>query len=114
MTYYLLSTEQPDGPPPAAAELDAIMREVAALEKQMRDAGVLVFNGHLHPPEKATVVRADDGDVRTAKGPYREGSEHVGGISVIDVPDRDAALDWAARMVRATTLPVEVRPFQGD
>jgi len=44
-------------------------------------------------------------------GPFVEGKEYLGGITIIDVPDLDAALGWAARITRATTLPIEVRPF---
>ena len=47
-------------------------------------------------------------------GPYVEGKEHVGGFIVIDAPDLDAALAWGARPPRATTLPIEVRPFQDE
>jgi hypothetical protein len=47
-------------------------------------------------------------------GPYTEGKEHVGGFTVVDAPDLDAALGWAARLAEATSLPIEVRPFLGD
>lgn len=114
MRYYLLSTEQPDAAPPESDDLGAIMRDVAALEQEMKAAGVWVFNGHLHPPNAATVVRATGDDVLTTDGPYAESKEYVGGISVIKVPDLDTALQWARKMARASTLPVEVRPFQGE
>ena len=45
-------------------------------------------------------------------GPFIEGKEHLGGFSIIDVPDLDAALAWGRRLSRATTLPIEVRPFR--
>jgi hypothetical protein len=45
-------------------------------------------------------------------GPFVEGKEHLGGFTVIKAPDLDAALAWGAKMAKATTLPVEVRPFQ--
>ena len=44
-------------------------------------------------------------------GPFIEGKEHVGGFLVIDVPDLDAALEWGRKLVKATTIPIEVRPF---
>jgi len=47
-------------------------------------------------------------------GPFAEGKEQVGGFTIIQVPDLDAALAWGERLARATTLPVEVRPFQGE
>jgi hypothetical protein len=73
-----------------------------------------VFAGGLHPPSTATVVRVKDGDVLTTDGPFAEGKEHIGGFVVIKADDLDAALGWAGRMARATTLPIEVRPFRDE
>jgi hypothetical protein len=48
-------------------------------------------------------------------GPYVEGKEHIGGLSIIQAADLDAALDWARKLARAlVVLPVEVRPFQDE
>ena len=47
-------------------------------------------------------------------GPYAEGKEHIGGFIVIKAPDLDAALEWARKTARVITLPIEVRPFQGE
>jgi hypothetical protein len=110
---YLLAIYQPEGPPPAPEVLGPIMRDVAALDREMRDAGVWVFAGGLHPASTATVVRARDGDVLLTDGPFAEGKEHLGGFTVIAAPDLDAALQWGSRLAAATTLPVEVRPLQG-
>jgi len=68
-----------------------------------------VFTGGLHAPSSATVVRADG---MITDGPYLEGKEHIGGIYVITAPDLDAALRWGRKAAAATTLPIEVRPFQ--
>jgi hypothetical protein len=112
MTQYLLSVVQPtDGTPPA--NLDQIMADVNEVDRQMQEAGVWVFAGGLHDPKTATVVRVADGEVLTTDGPYVEGKEHLGGFTIIEAPDLDAALDWGTRLARATTLPIEVRPFQG-
>ena len=113
MTQYLLSVYQPDGPAPDPATLQQIMDDVDAVDTQMRAAGVWVFAGGLHAPDTATVVRSRDGDVLMTDGPYVEGKEHVGGFTVINADDLDAALVWAGRLAGATRLPVEVRPFQG-
>jgi hypothetical protein len=48
----------------------------------------------------------------TTDGPYAEGKEHIGGFWIVEAPDLDRALEWARRAVLATTLPIEVRPFQ--
>ena len=72
-----------------------------------------MFTGGLHSPDSATVVREQEaGDVVMTDGPYLEGKEHVGGLWVIDAPDLDAVLSYAAAATRATGLPIEVRPFQ--
>jgi hypothetical protein len=73
-----------------------------------------VFAGGLHPPSTATVVRVTDGEVLCTDGPFTEGKEHIGGFTVVRAPDLDAALAWGRRLAEATTLPIEVRPFQGQ
>jgi hypothetical protein len=115
MKQYLLSIYQPDGDPPPPEVLDPVMRDVQAVNQELKDAGAWVFSAGLCPPSTATVVRAGDGDVLSTDGPYVEGKEHIGGFTVIRVPDLDAALEWGGKLARALRLlPVEVRPFQGD
>ena len=113
MPHYLMTVVQPsEGPGPEPAELERIMKDVDAVHQELQDAGVWIFGGGLHPPGTATVLRPSDGDVLTTDGPFAEGKEHVGGFSIIDVPDLDEALDWGRKLARATTLPIEVRPFR--
>jgi hypothetical protein len=114
MKHYLLSIYQPDGPPPPEVDLERIMRDVNAVNEEMRAAGVWVFSDGLCDPSTATVVRYENGDTLLTDGPYVEGKEHLGGCCIIAVPDLDAALEWGRRTARATTLPIEVRPFQTD
>ena len=114
MKQYLLSVYQPDGPPPPPEVLGRINRDLDALNQELRAAGAWVFAGGLHPPSTATVVRDRDGEVLVTDGPFAEGKEHIGGFTVLKAPDLDAALAWARRLARATTLPIEVRPFQGE
>ena len=87
------------------------MSDLDTLNAELKAAGAWVFVGGLHPPESATVVRVEGGAQLVTDGPYIEGKEHVGGFSVIEAPDLDAALVWAGKMARATTLPIEVRPM---
>jgi hypothetical protein len=112
MTQYLLSVYQPDGPIPAGAVIEKISHDLDALNEELKAAGAWVFAGGLHPPSTATVVRLKDGDVLMTDGPFAEGKEHLGGFTIIKAPDLDSALAWGRRLARATTLPVEVRPFQ--
>jgi hypothetical protein len=113
MKQYLLSIYQPDGPPPPPEALRKIRGAVDALVQDMKTAGAWVFNGGLHPPGTATVVRHQDPDALMIDGPYTEGKEHIGGICIIQAADLDAALEWGRKTAQATTLPIEVRPFQG-
>ena len=112
MTQYLLSIYQPDGGTPPPEVLAAVGRQLDALNEEIRAAGAWVFARPLHDPSTATVVRVRDGEVLITNGPYVEGKEHIGGFWIVDAPDLDAALGWATRAARATTLPIEVRPFQ--
>jgi hypothetical protein len=113
MKQYLLSIYQPDGDTPPPELLDPIMRDVEAVNAELRAAGAWVFAGGLHPPSTATVVHLKGNEVLTTDGPYIEGKEHIGGFTVIQAPDLDAALEWGRKLARATTLPIEVRPLVG-
>jgi hypothetical protein len=114
MKRYLLSVYQPDGDPPPPEVLDKVMRDLGAWNQELRAAGAWVFTGGLHPASTATVVRLQDGDVVTTDGPFVEGKEHVGGFTIIAAPDLDSALEWGRKLTRVTTLPIEVRPLQGE
>lgn len=118
MAQYLLSVVTPtDGTPPDPAELEGIMARVGALQADQQARGVWVFSGGLDAPATATTVRPGgspgDDEVLLVDGPFAEGKEYLGGFTVIDVEDLDAALEWGRRTVAAIGLPVEVRPFVG-
>ncbi|MFL6095324.1 MAG: YciI family protein [Blastococcus sp.] len=113
MPQYLLTVVEPStGQVPEPEVLEQIMKDVDAVDREMRDAGVWVFAGGLYPPDTATVLRPSGGQVLTTDGPFAEGKEHVGGFSIVDAPDLDAALEWGRKLSLATTLPIEVRPFR--
>jgi len=116
MKQYLLSIYQPDGPVPPKEFLEPIMRNLAALNDDLRRAGAWVFAAGLHPPESATVVRARargaDAELLMTDGPFTEGKEHIGGFTIVEAPDLDAALEWGRKISEATTLPIEVRPVR--
>jgi hypothetical protein len=114
MKHYLLSVIQPDGDIPAPEVLAKVMQDVDAVNQELRAAGAWVFSGGLHAPSTATVVRLRDGEVLMTDGPFAEGKEHIGGFTIIKAPDLDSALEWARKVAGATTLPIEVRPFQGE
>lgn len=112
MRQYLLSIYQPDGAPPPPEVLGPIMRDVSAVVQEMKKAGAWVFSAGLHAADAATVVRHKDGQTLLTDGPFTEGKEHIGGFTVIQAADLDAALVWADQLARATTLPIEVRPVR--
>jgi len=112
MKQYLLSIYQPGGAPEPEA-LAEVMKNLDALNQEMRSAGAWVFAGGLHPPSSATVLRATDDEILVTDGPFIEAKEFLGGFTVIQAPDLDAALTWARRLAGVLKpLAVEVRPFQ--
>ncbi len=94
-------------------EMQRVAGQVGAFNDEVQAAGAWVFAGGLQPATSATVVRSTDGDVSMTDGPFAESKEVLGGFWVIDVPDLDAALEWARKGAAACEGPVEVRPFQG-
>jgi hypothetical protein len=113
MNLYLLSVIEPDGPPPPPEFLAKVMRDVHVVEDEIQAAGAWVFNGALHPPSTATLVRVKEGEPPIiTDGPFVEGKEHIGGFMIVRAPDLDAALAWATKLARAIPLPIEVRPFR--
>jgi hypothetical protein len=116
MAMYLLSVYQPEGPMPAPEFLAQIDKNLQELNQEMRGAGVWVFSGALEAPSTATVVRSprlqgSDAEVLTTDGPFTEAKEYLGGFTIIEAGDLDAALEWGRKLTTATTLPIEVRPF---
>lgn len=77
----------------------------------MQQAGILRAGERLRPTDAATTVRVADGKTQVLNGPYAETKEQLGGFFVIDVPDLDAALSWAARCPGASHGTMEVRPI---
>ena len=115
MTQYLLSVHMVEGQEePSPEELQQMYADVDAVNAKIQADGAWVFGGGLHPADTATVVRVQDGDVVTTDGPFVEAKEQLGGFWIIDVPDLDAALAWAAQATVACRAPVEVRPFQEE
>ena len=114
MTRYMLTVNYPDGgAPPSPAELAEITRDVEAVHARLQAEGSWVFGGALHPASTATVVAPGaGGDVVVTDGPFAESREQIGGFSVVDVDDLDAALAIAADLARACRVPIEARPFQ--
>ena len=84
-----------------------------AVDEEMKAAGVYVFSGGLEE-EDGPVHSADptSGTVLITDGPYVETKEFLGGFAVVDVPDEQTALMWAAKVAEACGWPQEVRRFK--
>jgi hypothetical protein len=78
--------------------------------KAVREAGIFAGGAGLEPPETATTVRLRDGKRLVQDGPYADTKEQLGGFLLINVPDLDTALEWAARYPAGPDGLVEVRP----
>ena len=76
----------------------------------MYPTGIVLSGEALLPPSAATTVRLQDGKRLVQDGPVAATKEQLGGYVVIEVPDLDTALSWAARCPAATSGAVEVRP----
>ena len=102
----------PSGAMTFPEEENADVAEAAhAVIQEAKDAGVYVFAGGLDEDVDPVVV-AVDGTV--TDGTYPETKELSGGFTVVDVPSREAALEWAAKIAVACRCAQEVREFMFD
>ena len=95
------------------AEQEQGIAAYEAYTQALTKAGVLVGVNRLQPSSTATTVRVAKGKSQVLDGPYADSKEQLGGYYVIDVPDLDAAISWAARCPAASHGIVEVRPLWG-
>ena len=91
-------------------ELGQILQAYGAYYDALVEAGAMQGGERLRPAGEATSVRVRNGKTGVLNGPYAETREQLGGYYLIDVPDLDAALSWAARCPGASTGCMEVRP----
>jgi hypothetical protein len=91
-------------------KMDERMPTCAAYAAAMKKAGIYVCGERLRGAGSTTSVRLVDGKTHVVDGPYAEAKEQLGGFHIIDVPDLDTALTWAARCPTASRGVVEVRP----
>ncbi|MGZ4565987.1 MAG: YciI family protein [Blastococcus sp.] len=76
----------------------------------LQEAGIMVSGAGLQGVDVATTVRVRDGERLLSDGPFADTKEHLIGFYVIEVPDLDTALAWAARVPNVRAGSVEVRP----
>lgn len=111
MQYLLLIANAPDAWNTAEpVDGDGVFDDWALYTRALHDAGVLVGGSALHGVDTATTVQVRRGERLVTDGPFADIKEHLIGYYLIDVPDLDAALDWAAKVPNARTGSIEVRP----
>lgn len=86
------------------------MRAFDEYAKALDRAGVLVSAEVLHPSSVTTTVRLREGELRVQDGPFADSKEQLGGTVVIEVPDLDAAIEWAGQAPPAAYGAIEIRP----
>jgi len=92
------------------AEREQGIAAYSAYTEALKKAGALTGSNRLQPTSAATTVRVANGKSQVLNGPYADAKEQLAGYYMIDVPDLDAALAWAARCPGASHGAVEVRP----
>jgi hypothetical protein len=95
----------------AKAETEQVVAAYRSYIEAMTKAGIVLGTNRLQFSTTATTVRVADGKTQVLDGPYAETKEQLAGYLLIDVPDLDTALSWAARCPGANNGVVEVRPI---
>ncbi|HEV7147410.1 MAG TPA: YciI family protein [Pedococcus sp.] len=113
MTEYLIAFNDEWVPDYTEEEMAQRSKAVNALRAEMQTAGVYVFLGGLDNSSPTFSVDASTGAPVFTDGPYAESKEHLGGFTIVDVADEDAARTWAGKAAVACGWPHEVRRFQG-
>lgn len=95
-------------------DTEAAMAAGKAYSEALQAAGIFVGGAGLESPQVATTISAPGGKRQIHDGPYAETKEFLAGFGIIDVPDLDTALEWAARHPAAGFSLIEVRPLLGS
>lgn len=112
MNYMLLIIGNQDAPP-LPEDGPSLMDQFMGYHQSVVDAGILVESSLLDSFETATSVRVTSkGERLVTDGPFAETREYLGGYYILDLPDLDAAIEWAARCPGARAWRVEIRPIQ--
>jgi len=111
MQYLLmLYSQQDQWPKMSAWQQQEAMAAYGAYTEALKKAGAHVASNRLQPTTSATTVRVANGKSQVLDGPYADTKEQLGGYYLIETPDLDAALSWAARCPGASHGTIEVRP----
>src|SRR5436309_3106838 len=111
MPQYMLLIYSPTDVQPTPEQYAAEMPKWFAYTQELRESGALVAVVALEPLDSAPTVRGRDGETVITDGPFAETKEALGGYYLLDVPDLDAALAWAAKVPNVGYGSIEVRPI---
>lgn len=112
MQYLLMIySDEAKGAKATKAEIDQMHAAYGAYTEALIKAGVMVGGNRLRPSSTASTVRVAAGKTAVLDGPYAETKEQLGGYYLIEAPDLDSALKWAARCPGASLGAMEVRPI---
>jgi len=106
----LIYSDEKQGANATPEESEAWMGEYNAYTQAMATAGVMKGGEALHPTSAATTVHVKDGKKITTHGPFAETKEQLGGFYLVECPNLDEAIEWAARCPGARVGSIEVRP----
>jgi len=112
MHYMLLFNETPAeaGKRNDPAQAEAYWGGWTAYIGAIAQSGAMVSGNGLQPPDVATTLRVENGRRHVVDGPFADTKEMLAGYVIVDVPDLDAALEWASRAPCVTGGSVEIRP----
>jgi hypothetical protein len=111
MRYLLLIYSEETTAAPDPTEAEQVMNEYWAYSNAISEAGASTVSNALQDSRTATTVRVKDGERIVTDVPFAETREVLGGYYLLDVPDLDAAIDWAAKCPGAKYGSVELRPI---
>jgi hypothetical protein len=110
MRYALLLYAAPESAERPGPSANGVFDTWTGYTRALSEAGVLLGAEQLHGTDCSTTVRLSDGERMLTDGPFIETKEHLLGFYLLDVPDLDAALEWAGRIPLVRYGSVEVRP----
>lgn len=107
----LIYGAEADQPADGSPEAQQVFQDYVTYTQELRDSGAMSGGEALQPIATATSVRVRNGETLVTDGPFADTKEQLGGFYLVDCPDLDAAIAWAARIPGARRGTIEVRPI---